>query len=136
MGVNGFAVGTLAWLFGSSEPLNTGWVAGVQADESDVHVVAVLLYIEVGDNAIVADIPVWRDVPVTNRDLCNEVKLEFGASERDLDLRNEVKLALRVMGVWNVLGRTVKLPSGRMTHAWIKPCGHGWMAFKSLDRPR
>jgi len=29
---------------------------------------------------------------VTNCDLCNEVKLEFGALERNPDLRNEVKL--------------------------------------------
>jgi len=46
-------------------------------------------------------------LPVMNRDLRNEVKLEFGASERDPGLRNEVKLALRVMDVWNVPGRMV-----------------------------
>ena len=44
---------------------------------------------------------------VMNRDLCNEVKLEFGASEHDLGLWNEVKLALRVMDAWNVPGRMV-----------------------------
>src|SRR5712671_2734629 len=33
---------------------------------------------------------------VMNRDLCNDVKLEFGTSERDPGLQNEVKLALRV----------------------------------------
>ena len=44
---------------------------------------------------------------VMNRDLHNEVKLEISASERDLDLWNEVKLALCMMDAWNIPGRMV-----------------------------
>ena len=44
---------------------------------------------------------------VTNCDLRNEVKLEFSTLEHDLALWNKVKLALCIMDMWNIPGRTV-----------------------------